>query len=59
MFYPRLVSRKIREIAMQRTLKITESCSTCKKRDTSRCPEKQNGKNPGPHDWCYGYKVKK
>jgi hypothetical protein len=35
-------------------------CHKCKLYNTPQCWErKQSGKNPGPHDWCYGYKVKK
>lgn len=39
-------------------MKATEECAVCKKRDTPKCPEKQNGKTPGPNDWCFGFKSK-
>jgi len=39
---------------------MNEKCEKCKKWRTARCGErKSSGRDSGPDDWCYGFKMKK
>ena len=44
---------------MSAAIKLERTCQTCTKRDTARCEVfKDEGKRPGPQDWCAGYRAK-